>query len=329
MIQRLLLPCLAIAAFVFTAAGADNSGVKLTELPDKVRVEINGALFTEYCFKGAPHVYFHPLIGPGGARMTRAWPMEDVAGEEHDHKHHRALWFSHGAVNGVDFWAETPKSGKIQHDELVEVKGGAESGVIRSTAKWVLNDEVVLRSENTFRVYARPANERLFDFEITLKSGDKEVVFGDTKEGTMAVRVNESMRGVLPKKPSEKAASVGQGQIVLSTGDRSSGKGDDKAWGKRAAWCDYSGPVDGKTVGLAMFDHPGNPRHPTWWHVREYGLFAANPFGQHDFEKKPAGTGNLVLAPKSSLTFKYRFYIHEGDDKAAKVAERYAEYVGK
>lgn len=326
------LRCLSLPAFllclVAPLSAADSSGVKFTELPDRVRVEINGELFTEYRFQGAPHVYFHPLIGPGGARMTRSWPMEEVAGEERDHKHHRGLWFSHGAVNGVDFWAETPKSGAIVHDKILEAKGGAESGVLRAGARWVApGGEVMLRSETTFRVHARPASERLFDYEVTLTAGDKEVVLGDTKEGTMAVRVAESMRGLLPKKAGEKKGTPGPGQIVLSTGDRSSGKGDEKAWGKRAAWCDYSGPVEGKTVGIAIFDHPSNPRHPTWWHVREYGLFAANPFGVHDFEKKPPGTGNLVMPPKGTLTFKYRFYIHAGDEKQAKVAERYAEYI--
>ena len=88
----------------------------------------------------------------------------------------------------------------------------------------------------------------------------------------------------------------------------------------------YSGPVDGKTVGIAIFDHPSNPKHPTWWHVRDYGLFAANPFGVHDFEKKEPGAGNLIIAPGKSLTFKYRFYIHEGEEVAGKVAERYKEY---
>jgi len=47
---------------------------------------------------------------------------------------------------------------------------------------------------------------------------------------------------------------------------------------KHADWCDYYGSIGGKTVGIAMFDHPSNPRHPTTWHVRDYGLFAANPF---------------------------------------------------
>ena len=80
-------------------------------------------------------------------------------------------------------------------------------------------------------------------------------------------------------------------------------------------------------MGLAIMDHPGNPRHPTWWHVRDYGLFAANPFGVHDFEKKPAGTGELVVPKGETLTFRYRFYLHRGDEKEGRVADRYREYI--
>jgi hypothetical protein len=86
--------------------------------------------------------------------------------------------------------------------------------------------------------------------------------------------------------------------------------------------------VEGKTVGVAIFDHSQNPRHPTWWHVRDYGLFAANPFGRKDFEGlKDKNAGNLVIPAGQSVTFRYRFYFHEGDEQQAKVAERYAEYV--
>lgn len=316
-------PALLIVVALFRASAVPAAdGVKFTEQGDRVRVEIHGEHFTDFVFKGAPHVYFYPLLGPGGARMTRGWPMEDLAGEEHDHKHHRSLWFSHGAVNGVDFWAETPKSGGIVHDKLVEVKSGMESGLLRASAKWVApGGETVLRSETAFRVFARPASERLFDFEVTLTAGDKEVVLGDTKEGSMAIRVNESMRLTVAKKPGDKKAAAGAGRIAQSTGEL-----NEKTWGKRAAWCDYSGPVNGRTVGVAIFDHPSNPRHPTWWHVRDYGLFAANPFGIHDFEKKEAGAGNLTIPPKQSVTFKYRFYLHEGDEQQAKVAERYKDY---
>lgn len=330
MIQRFAALVVILAGLGLTgparAAEAAASGVQFTKLADRVRVEINGQLFTEYVFKGAPHVYFHPLIGPGGARMTRDWPMKDTEGEEHDHPHHRSLWFSHGAVNGVDFWSESGRAGKIQHDRILEMTSGAESGVLRAAHKWVgPGGEVVLRDEVTFRVFNRPATERVFDFEIALQAGEKEVIFGDTKEGTMGIRVAETMR------LSRGKGKPGQGRIVLSTGvrdDEMPARGGTQTWGKRAPWCDYHGPVQGKTVGIALFDHPSNPRYPTWWHVRDYGLFAANPFGEHDFEKKPAGSGNLALAPQKSMTFKYRIYLHEGDEKAAKVAERYGEFIG-
>lgn len=300
------------------AAAAADTGVAMTELPGKVRVEINGQLFTEYYFQGAPHLYYYPVIGPAGLPITRHYPMKtDAPGEEHDHPHHRSLWYSHGSVNGVDFWSESPKAGRIVHGKFLELKSGAEAGVIRSQNNWVAPDgEVVCTDEQTFRVYARPASERLFDFEITLKAGHKEVVLGDTKEGSFGVRIAESMRLTHGKQ-------AGLGHIALSTGVR-----DGETWGKRAEWCDYFGPVEGKTVGIAIFDHPLNPRHPTWWHVRDYGLFAANPFGVHDFEKNPAGAGNLIIPAGQSVTFRYRVYLHEGDDRQAEIARRYQEYAG-
>jgi len=250
--------------------------------------------------------------------MTRNYPMvRDSEGEEHDHPHHRSLWYSHGEVNKVDFWSEGSRAGKILHDKFTNIKSGLDSGVIQSQDNWVGPDgKVVCTDERTFRVYARPNNERLFDFDITIKAGDKDVVFGDTKEGSFAIRVAETMRLIHGKnKP-------GKGHIVQSTGVR-----DDKTWGKAAEWCDYYGPVNEKTVGIAIFDHPKNPRHPTMWHVRDYGLFAANPFGLHDFEKKPAGTGDLTIPAGQSITFRYRVYLHEGNEVEAKVADYYQDFV--
>ena len=63
--------------------------------------------------------------------------------------------------------------------------------------------------------------------------------------------------------------------------------------------------------------------------MRDYGLFAANPFGIHDFEKKPRGSGDLTVEPKGSVTFRYRFYIHDGDHQQGKVEEKFNEYAGK
>ena len=104
-----------------------RAAVEVKELPDRVRLEVGGQLFTELRHGDAPHVFYYPLIGPGGVKMTRAWPMEEAPDEDHDHPHHRSMWFSHGAVNGVDFWGEdasykgTPKHpvGKIVLDKVI------------------------------------------------------------------------------------------------------------------------------------------------------------------------------------------------------------------
>ena len=140
-------------------------------------------------FKDVPRPYFYPLIGPGDVAMTRKWPMESPAGEDHDHPHHRSLWFAHGLVNGIDFWSEAKVFGKIVTEGKPEIKVRNDSGVIRSKTKWVAPDgAVVCTDERLFRVYAwKNPDERMFDFEITLRAGDKDAVFGDTKEGTMAI----------------------------------------------------------------------------------------------------------------------------------------------
>lgn len=305
------------------AAASSFAAVDVKTLEDRVRIEIDGKLFTEYRMSGAPHVYYWPVIGPGGAKMTRSWPMAEAPGEERDHPHHRSLWFSHGQVNGVDFWSEStnpnPKHpvGRIEHDKILEAKGGADAGVLKSSQKWVAPDSSTpVTSTQTLKVYSRPDSERLFDFEVTLTAGDKDVVFGDTKEGSAGIRIAESMRLKGPK------STPGAGKILNSEGDA-----DSAVWGKRAKWVDMSGPIDGKIFGIAFMDHPKNPRYPTRWHARDYGLFAANPFCEKEMDKnQPSGAGNFTLKAGQSITFRYRILIHEGDATAAKVADRFQSF---
>jgi hypothetical protein len=254
--------------------------------------------------------------------MTRNWPMKDVAGEERDHPHHRSLWFTHGAVNGVDFWSEARNFGKIVHAKFDEIRSG-KAGVIKSRNNWVASDgKIICTDERTLRIYApEKEDQRVFDFEVTIHASNGEVVFGDTKEGSMALRLNETMR----LKHNKENAGKPTGHIVNSEGVR-----DGDTWGKRAAWCDYYGPVNGKTVGAAILEHPQNPRYPTWWHVRDYGLFAANPFGKHDFEKlTDKNAGDFKIPAGQSATFRYRFVLHAGDEKQAGIAELHKKYTSQ
>jgi hypothetical protein len=313
--------------FIFSLLAACPFGwadVTVVEKDDRVVISDGRKLVTKFRFGDAPHVYYWPLIGPGGARMTRAYPMEKVAREETDHVHHRSLWFAHGDVNGVDFWGEaasnkgTPKHpvGKISHDGIAKAEGGKDSGVLVTKTKWEAPDgSVPVRGTQTLRVHSGAATERVLDFEITLTATEKDVVFGDTKEGTSALRIAESMRLKQPKGP-------GEGKIVNSEGSEGS-----KAWGQRAKWVTMSGPVDGKMYSITMMDHPSNLRHPTRWHARDYGLFAANPFCEAEMDKaKPKGSGAFTLKAGETLTLKYRIVLSEGDAAAAKAAERFTAW---
>ncbi|MHC4110339.1 MAG: DUF6807 family protein [Planctomycetota bacterium] len=298
-------------------AGGINRGrgVKIVKVDKKLKVEINGKLFTEYNYQDVPRPFFYPVIGPTGVPIIRHYPMNpdlDKGGDKKDHVHHRSLWFTHGEVNGHDFWGEGRGSGKIVHEKFDKITSGRDVGIIQSRNKWVARDgKVICTDTRTQRFYNRPDGQ-IMDFEITFHASQGKVVLGDTKEGSMAIRLAPTMRV---------DGKVGKGHIINSEGHR-----DGAAWGKRAAWCDYYGPVKDQTVGVAIFDHPTNPKHPTWWHVRTYGLFAANPFGVHNFESKPQGTGDITIQAGKSLTFRYRFYFHKGDAKKAQVAKRYRQY---
>jgi hypothetical protein len=306
--------------------------VKLTKLQDRVRVEINGALFTEYVFgDGASRPYCYPILASDGTSLTRSFPMKTTAGEETDHPWHRSLWFAHSFMNGVDFWNEaggdvgkSPKDkGRSENVKILKLLNGV-VGVLATENRWVApNGTLICTDERTLR-FRGEGSGRFLDYEVTLHAlPDKPLLLGDNKDGTMALRVAQWMTA--PHKA--KGVEVGgTGHIINATGQTG-----DAAWGKRADWCEYAAEHNGKTYGIAIFDHPQNLRHPTWWMVRSYGLFGANPFGWHDYEnlKDEPHKGDYTIPAGGTLTLRYRFYFHLGDEKAAQVAQHYQDYAAE
>ena len=117
----------------------------------------------------------------------------------------------------------------------------------------------------------------------------------------------------------------GVGKMVNAEGKEK----EKNVWGKRSEWVDYDGPVDGQTVGVAIFDTPGNPRYPTYWHARAYGLFAANPFGLHDFMNDKSQNGSMTVEKGETVRFRYRVVIHAGDFQQADIGRLYKQYVAE
>ncbi len=286
-----------------------SHGVALVPSGHNLRIEIDGARFTEYRSDAGAKPFFYPIVGPGGHPYTRAYPMEEKAGEDRDHPHQRSFWFTHGSVNGVDFWSEQGNHGRIRETGSRVVISGRVAGRLHSSDDWVSPDGQVVCTDERVVTFYRITSPRIIDFEITLKASAGPVTFGDTKEGMFGLRVASSMD--VNKKQG--------GRILNAEGLR-----DDAAWGKSSPWVDYSGPIDGTTVGIAILNRPGSFRHPTHWHVRTYGLFAANPFGWHDFGVGKSGT--YTLPQGQSLKFAYRVIFHEGDAEDARIARQYQQY---
>ncbi len=204
------------------------------------------------------------------------------------------------------------------HDKLLAVESGSPRGSIQTTNKWVASDgKVICTDTRTLGFQAVPGG-RAIDWEVTFHASQGDLKFGDDKHGLMAIRTHPSLR--LDNDP-QRGVTTANGQAVNSEGV--SGK---EVFGKRADWIDYWGKIDGKTVGIAIFDHPANPHHPTWWMARGYGYVAADPFGGHAIGGEPPGTGDLTIKAGQSATFRYRFVFHEGGPEEARIAEQYQRY---
>ena len=303
-----------LAATCQTSAGGE---VTISEDDGRAIVSIDGEPFTEYVFRRHAKPILYPIIGPYGIEMTRNYPMrEDVDNEAHDHPHQKSVWFTHDDVNGAQFWMEyprrdsDPKPGRIVQTEML-----IEGDQILAKNDWVAPDGKIVCSDARVLTFGATPAGRYIDFQITIRASSGDVTFGDTKEGTMGIRTHPLLRLQSDEKRGNHTA---KGSAVNSEGVE--GK---EIWGKRAKWVDYWAPIDGKTVGIAVFDHPSNPRHPTWWHARYYGLVAANPFGIHDFEGKPEGAGDMRIPSGDNVTFRYHFLFHRGDVNEADVAGEY------
>ncbi len=281
-----------------------QGGVVIEEQATHCDVIIGSELLTRYVFGGAiARPYCYPLHGPGGVELTNFAPS--------DHIHHKSLYVAHGSINGYDNWSELEGHARTVVEEC-RVTQGPVYGEILAIGDWVNPEAGKLLCEQTrWRFYNLPDTRRFIDVTTTWLAAYQGVLLGDTKEaGTISVRVNEQME------------VKNGGTFVNAYG----GINDDECWGKRAPWVDYYGTVDGQQVGIAIFDHPHNYRHPTWWHVRSYGLFTANCWGLHDFYDDFALRGDHSMPQGDVLQFNFRLYLHAEDTIAADVSSRYLDY---
>lgn len=256
-----------------------------------------------YVYAGKPKPFMHPLCTPAGHCVTLLEP--------HDHVWHRGLWYTIKFVNGDNFWEEKDVWGAqrlrvppaIEHDALGAIR-------VRHDSEWVEPAGAVVIDESRVIDYA-PLSDDAYRLDWTLRvTPALDVLLDRTPFTTWGGYGGLTLRG-----------SRGWEKSRLLFDD---GTTHERPTPKASAWCDLSGTFDGgrdQTGGVAILDHPGNPRHPTNWYGKSgerHYMNAAFLFSEP-----------MAVAAGQSLCQRYRVIVHDGLWDASRLRMEFDRYVGE
>lgn len=243
--------------------------------------------------------FVFPLIGPAGRPITRIGHPRDPQG----HSHHLSVWIAHADVNGINFWGDRGKIGRIVHQAMEPGFDSDDEAAVQSINAWVdPAGKTVLTDRRRTAVRLRPNNEWLLIVDLQLVARNEPIVIAKSNFGFFSVRVAKTM-----------GVHDGGGTIRNSEG----AVNEKENFGQPARWVDYSGPITASSMnGATLFDHPGNPGHPTRFHVRDDGWMCASlTFGEL-----------RTIMPGSPLQLRYAVYVHDGQPPLADLQRCWEEF---
>ena len=276
--------------------------------PGEIVLTVSGNPVATYTYvdEKIKRPYFAHVKTPDGIQVTRNHPPTEGKDRTDHDTMHPGIWMALGDLGGEDFWRN---KGRVVHEAFVEEPtGGPGQGTFTARNRYEGADgQVVCHEDRRITLHIRPGGYLML-WDSTFYA-DREFYFGDQEEMGLGFRVATPI-------------SVDKGGTMLDSQGRKNGDG---IWGKTANWCDYSGTVDGRNIGMTVMCHPENFR-PSWIHARDYGLIVANPFGRKAFtNKKPS---KVVVAPGEKLRLRYGVFIHEGPrDASPDLKAAYEDYL--
>ncbi len=286
---------LAIALFVSAATIAVAMAQDLPEPKPAPRLQVapqaykqasfqrDGVEITRYHFgAGLERPFLFPVVGPSGRSLTRMGHPHDPEG----HSHHNSVWMSHVDVGGVDFWSDR-RLGVVRHKRIVSYEDEGERSSVTAENEWVDSDgKILLNETRKISVVLLAGKEWLLMIDSTFTVKDKPVTLGKTPFGLLGVRMAKTI-----------GVADGGGRIRNSEG----GVNEKEVLWKQARWVDYSGPIENGVIeGITLFDHPSNPNHPSYFHVRNDGWMGASL--TYDAPRE--------VTPDKPLHVRYGLYVH-------------------
>ncbi len=246
--------------------------------------------------------FVFPIVGPLGRSLTRMGHPHDPVG----HSHHNSFWVAHNDVGGVNFWADRGKGplGRIVHQRIDKFTDSDTEAAVLVTNAWIEEKSGRTLLTERRRIAAVPLEPRrkallILDLQLEAKT---PVTLGKTPFGLVAVRMAKSV-----------GVNDGGGTIRNSAG----GVDEKGVFWKRAKWVDYSGAIKGtQTEGITLLDHPRNPNHPSFFHVRNDGWMGASL----TFDSP------RTITPGQPLRLRYGLYVHAGTPNVDTLEARWAAF---
>lgn len=300
--------CLLLFALLvqpFIAARADDPKIAFEDKSGKLVITIGDKTFGTYVYRGEkiPRPYFENVYAPNGVKATRNYPT--LAGDQEDHPHHPGIFFTFGDMNGFDYWH---LKGRTIHERFVvepRVGKGKATFTVKNRYLPPTGDDTVCSETCRYTLRVTQRGYRL-EMDTELTAADHDIHIGSKEEGGLAVRIATPL-------------CVENGGTMHDDQGRMN---EDQIWSKPAAWLDYSGPIEGQHVGILLMTHPDN-FSKSWWHARDYGVFAANPFGPLNAPNKKTPIRN-----GESLHLRFAVLVHSHPQKSDFHASRaYVDYL--
>ena len=285
------------ASCVAAAARGEEAKFDWSEEGDRIVISHGDKPVATYVFADEKILrpYFAHVYAPDGTQVTRHHPPRPgLDAVDHDTMH-PGIWLAFGDLGGADFWRN---KGQVKIRWSGQQK--LESGVLSFDLgfNYAAGNQAVCAetASHSFRVLG---DGFLLNYHSRFTSSGKAFAFGDQEEMGLGLRLATPL-----------VVKGGSGTITNSEG----GKNEKEVWGKQADWCDYSGVIeqDGKKrrVGILLIPHKGNFRR-SWFHARDYGFVAANPFGQNAFTG--GEKSRVEVKPGETLDLRFGLWIYSVD----------------
>ena len=252
--------------------------------------------------------YFKDVHAPGGIQVTRNHPPRKGVDPTDHPKYHPGLWLAFGDLSGADSWRN---KARVEHVEFVQTPHTIGSrGCFTVRNRYMDKDKVICEEVCKYTFLVRPGGFLIL-WDSNFQSDKGDFWFGDQEEMGLGVRMSTPIM-----------VKSKQGGRILNDKGRKNEKG---TWGKLSLWCDYSGWIDKSFAGIMIMPDPENFR-PCWWHSRDYGFVAANPFGRDAFRAGP--TSKVLVREKEPFHLSYGILVHAGaSEDAVDLSGAYKDYL--